>query len=174
VTATDGQLLARVAGMFDHADPAPAGVTDAALAALASRPLKALTVKQPWASVIATGAKSVENRTWPTKYRGRLAIHAGQSDDRGALAVDILWNAVEADLGKPTIRGAILAVAELTDCHRCDGSCSPWAEPGAWHWGLTNIRGLPEPVPCKGRLSLWTPDAEIRRAVLDQLAGVPA
>lgn len=174
MTATDERLLARVADMFDHVDPVPAGVTADALAALAARPLRALTVKQPWAGVIASGAKTVENRTWPTRYRSRLAIHAGQSDDRGALAIDILRNAVKADLGKSKIRGAILAVAELTDCHRCGGSCSPWAESGAWHWVLTDVRALREPVACKGRLSLWTPDAEIRRAVLDQLAGVPA
>jgi hypothetical protein len=39
--------------------------------------MKTLTVRQPWASLIVTGAKDVENRSWPTSYRGTLLIHAG-------------------------------------------------------------------------------------------------
>lgn len=39
--------------------------------------MKALTIRQPWASLIAVGAKSIETRSWPTKYRGELLIHAG-------------------------------------------------------------------------------------------------
>jgi hypothetical protein len=38
--------------------------------------LKALTLWQPWASLIALGVKTIETRSWPTKYRGPLAIHA--------------------------------------------------------------------------------------------------
>lgn len=40
--------------------------------------MKALTISQPYASLIASGEKWVENRTWPTDYRGPLAIHAGK------------------------------------------------------------------------------------------------
>lgn len=39
--------------------------------------VKALTISQPFAKLIADGEKFVENRGWPTHYRGRLAIHAG-------------------------------------------------------------------------------------------------
>jgi hypothetical protein len=39
--------------------------------------MKALTVKQPWAHLICTGFKDVENRTWRTNFRGRVLIHAG-------------------------------------------------------------------------------------------------
>ena len=38
---------------------------------------RALTIRQPWASLIAEGIKTVETRSWSTKYRGELAIHAG-------------------------------------------------------------------------------------------------
>lgn len=41
--------------------------------------MKALTIRQPWASLIAAGVKTIETRSWSTKYRGRLAIHAGLS-----------------------------------------------------------------------------------------------
>ncbi|RZJ91586.1 MAG: ASCH domain-containing protein, partial [Chryseobacterium sp.] len=38
--------------------------------------MKSLSIKQPWASLIASGIKDIENRTWATKYRGRIYIHA--------------------------------------------------------------------------------------------------
>ena len=38
--------------------------------------MKALTVWQPWASLIALGVKTIETRSWHTSYRGPLAIHA--------------------------------------------------------------------------------------------------
>lgn len=38
--------------------------------------MKALSIKQPWASLIAQGIKDIENRTWKTKFRGRIFIHA--------------------------------------------------------------------------------------------------
>lgn len=43
--------------------------------------MKALTVRQPWASLIACGAKTIETRSWRTSYRGWLAIHAGKTID---------------------------------------------------------------------------------------------
>ena len=39
--------------------------------------MKALTIRQPWASLIALGVKTIETRSWPTRYRGPIAIHAG-------------------------------------------------------------------------------------------------
>lgn len=39
--------------------------------------MKALTLRQPWASLVALGVKTIETRSWSTKYRGPLAIHAG-------------------------------------------------------------------------------------------------
>ncbi|HHY88739.1 MAG TPA: ASCH domain-containing protein, partial [Chloroflexi bacterium] len=43
--------------------------------------MKALSVRQPWAWLIAQGYKTVENRTWATNYRGPLLIHAGKKPD---------------------------------------------------------------------------------------------
>lgn len=40
--------------------------------------MKALTLKQPWATLVAIGAKRIETRSWQTSYRGRLAIHAAK------------------------------------------------------------------------------------------------
>jgi len=41
-------------------------------------PNKALSIRQPWAHLIVAGIKQIENRTWTTRYRGPLLIHAGQ------------------------------------------------------------------------------------------------
>lgn len=45
--------------------------------------MKAITVRQPWASLIAAGVKTIETRSWSTKYRGPLAIHAGKAKPDG-------------------------------------------------------------------------------------------
>ena len=41
--------------------------------------MKAITIKQPWASLIVEGIKDIENRTWKTSFRGRVLIHAGMN-----------------------------------------------------------------------------------------------
>lgn len=156
--------------------------------------MKALTVKQPWAWGIAHGGKTVENRSWPTRHTGLLAIHAGASWDSDgsydrrvidAAVADTVDGkrfdpplAVEID-GKNIVRvlardarytkSAIVAVATLTGWDLCNGSCSPWAVPGEHHWQLANVRALAEPVPCKGQLGLWDLPADVEAAVRGQL-----
>ena len=49
--------------------------------------MKALTIKQPWASLIASGIKDIENRTWKTHYRGKIYIHASSHYAKGAFSV---------------------------------------------------------------------------------------
>lgn len=44
--------------------------------------MKAITIKQPWASLIVSGLKDIENRTWKTNFRGRVLIHAGKTRER--------------------------------------------------------------------------------------------
>jgi hypothetical protein len=78
--------------------------------------LVALSVKQPWAALIVAGLKTVEVRTWPTRRRGRVLIHAGKlADDRphgwARVATPELMEATR-------LRGGIVGVAELAAC-RC-------------------------------------------------------
>lgn len=83
--------------------------------------MKALTVLQPYAHLIALPdsdprAKRIENRTWPTSYRGPLFIHAGLSRKRLVTPGGISH---EEDYGLPVADmafGAIVAVADLVDC----------------------------------------------------------
>lgn len=82
--------------------------------------MKVLTLHQPYASLIAIGAKTIETRSWPTKYRGPLAIHAGKEwsgnlADPGVLGchfgIDTFY------LSKRDMPlGAIVATCELVDC----------------------------------------------------------
>ncbi len=136
----------------------------------ADLPLRALTIHQPWAACIAaTAGKDVENRLWPTRYRGPLAIHSGRTLDEFALntTATMVFHDLESvqrtyAAAPPHLRtlGAIIALAELTDCHPADGCCTPWGEvdPDVYHWVLTDIRALSEPIPCRGRQRLWIPE----------------
>ena len=103
---------------------------------------RALTVRQPWASLIVEGRKDIENRSWPTSYRGRLLIHAGSQIDP-----QTGWRAEDLP------RGAIIGEVALVDV--VTNSRSRWALPGQYHWVLRDARPLRRPIPCAGRLGLW-------------------
>ena len=113
----------------------------------------ALTLQQPWASAIFRAGKDVENRTWPTRYRGLLVIHAGKTWD--ARAADVLLLAdLLGSMGPHTHypRG-LLGTVRLVDVTRDQHSA--WAAPGLWHWVLADPRPFPEPIPCRGRMGLF-------------------
>ena len=116
--------------------------------------MKALTVRQPWASLIVSGEKDIENRSQPTAYRGPVYIHAGQTVDTGALRELAAMMAEQGQvlnlLDFPT--GAIIGRAWLADCvtkHK-----SEWFE-GPYGWVLTRPYSLRKPIPVKGKLGLW-------------------
>jgi hypothetical protein len=115
----------------------------------------ALTIKQPYATLIARGLKNIENRSWTTTYRGPLLIHAGRqwADDR--LPVD-LWMP-SRDL---FTYGAVIGTVELMDV--IDDHTSPWAEPGWKHWVLEDAQLWETPVPLRGQMGLWYPGQAIK------------
>jgi len=106
---------------------------------------KAITIKQPYASLIMAGIKDVENRTWPTSHRGTLVIHAGKGIVREAMDE-------HGHLVAQYPAGAIIGTVELVDC--VTDSASDWAMEGHYHWILANPRPC-APVPADGKLSLW-------------------
>jgi hypothetical protein len=160
-------------------------------------PMRALTVKQPWAFGICHG-KDVENRSWqPPVWLGPLAIHAGARsgwDPAGELSPLItrafcgrfgVGKAVHLNRRTDEMAfSAIVAVAEVRTCHhdgRCylfpkfdeeSGRCSPWAVRDEWHWQLSDVRVLAHPVPCKGMLGLWRLPDGVEKAVREQLSEV--
>ncbi|WP_103529709.1 hypothetical protein [Streptomyces sp. SM12] len=141
-------------------------VTDAAVSALLSdqEEVRGLTVRQPWASAIAHLDKRTENRSRITTYTGTVLIHAGKTPDAEAL------RDAPADLPGIRTRGAVLAVARLTGCHRptaahCDKACERWGDPDRVHWRLADVVPLRTPVPARGALYLWTPTAPLRQQI---------
>ncbi len=121
--------------------------------------MKAITILQPYAHLIASGEKRVENRSWPTKYRGLIAIHAGQGRaylDKGDL-----------ELYPDMSFGAVVATATLVDCvdyydllRFAAETNRPWLiedehAVGPVCWILEAVERLEEPVPCSGAQRLW-------------------
>lgn len=125
--------------------------------------MKALTIRQPWADAIAHQTKRVENRTWKTNYRGPVLIHAAAARDPKAVVYG----------PRPDIRSAIIATADIVDCHYSeDGQCcGPWGQENVYHWTLNNVTTLDEAIPCTGRLGLWTPGDGILSAATKQTSG---
>ena len=128
--------------------------------------MKALSLTQPWATLIAVGAKRMETRIWGTSYRGPLAIHASKrmsADDRALAESQPFKTALDAHggAGVPLPLGCIVAVVNLVDCRRFDGHLPPepeasfgWYKMGRWCWMLSDA----EPTllyPATGRLGLW-------------------
>lgn len=125
-------------------------------------PLRALTVCQPYAELIARGEKRIENRTWYTRHRGWLAIHAGRSRAW-------LYGAVHAGEFPPQevpglVFGAIVAVARVYACLAYDRRDRPrglewvWHDPhacGPWLWVLGDVRRFARPIPIEGARGLW-------------------
>ena len=128
--------------------------------------MKALTVKQPYASLIAEGIKEYEFRTWKIKYRGDILIHAGKSIDKKAME-----RYKHLNLDYPS--GKIIAKATITDCVYVDdklkdelqvkdplvyyGILQKDSDWDGYGFKLENIEKI-EPIEINGKLSLWDYD----------------
>ncbi|HYE70625.1 MAG TPA: hypothetical protein VD932_03785 [Aquabacterium sp.] len=131
--------------------------------------MKAITICQPFAHLIRLREKRVENRTWPTKHRGLIYIHAGKS--RQWLNVE---NGVDVETQIPVSKmhfGAVVAIANLVDClpiaeiesGRHDER-HPWLRShehahGPWCWVLDSIAAI-GPWPYRGAQGLFDIDDE--------------
>lgn len=128
---------------------------------------RVLSVKQPWAWAIATGRKKVENRSWTTRYRGSVYIHASTKRDREG--VDFLHTkrvAVPSDLPS----GVVIAVAELVDVvEGAEGRRFGFWFSGPYGLVFKNVRLLKRPVATRGKLGLFRPSPALMRAVNRQL-----
>lgn len=130
--------------------------------------MNALSVRQPFATLVATGAKRFETRSWSTSYRGPLAIHATRGWDRDdmRLALQLERRGVLAVEPRDLPRGAVIAMCRLVAIHRT----SQWPPElvlsdlevelgdysvGRFAWQLADVVALPAPVPWRGELGLW-------------------
>ena len=111
--------------------------------------MKALTLTEPWAMLVAIGAKRIETRSWPTKYRGPLAIHAAKGFPKRARDFTLEPVCYEAmyELGYKTRHwfpayplGAVLATCTLVDCVQIrEMHYSPDGEPAGIIGKYTNM-----------------------------------
>ena len=123
--------------------------------------MRILTVRQPWAYLLAAGIKDVENRSWRTAYRGRVLILASRKPSTTPHAVIEQRYGVVIPNELPA--GGIVGIAKIVGC--VQRSNSPWFE-GPWGWRFSEARAVAF-IPCKGSLRLNTASKEItRRAIL--------
>ena len=121
--------------------------------------MRALSIRPPWAHAIAHLGKRIENRTWSTRYRGPLLIHASSTFVRSEFdeLADILGYRVEPH---ECASGAIIAIANLVDCVEASAVADdPWTC-GPIAWILDDVRVLSTPIRASGRLGLWKPSPE--------------
>jgi hypothetical protein len=78
--------------------------------------LLTLSVKQPWAALLVAGVKTIEIRTWRTRTRGRVLIHAAKTADRRPEGWALITTAELSELA--ALRGGIIGAADLTACVR--------------------------------------------------------
>lgn len=139
--------------------------------------MKALSIKQPWASLIAHGIKDIENRTWKTNFRGRIYIHAS-AVSQGSLyehlneqqlkAVNNHWTAAPPYPDRPL--SAIIGEVDIVDCvinhssiwaektfmYECDETGEKPIGKPIYNWVLENAILYDKPIlNVKGKLSLW-------------------
>lgn len=127
--------------------------------------MKVITIKHPFASLIAAGLKEYEFRTWKTNYRGEFLIHAGKSIDKKAMKKFEQYN-----LDYPT--GCIIAKAKITDCIAIGEAERKMLEKknslvysgvikdDTWQgygFKIENVEKI-DPIPVNGKLSFWEYD----------------
>jgi hypothetical protein len=142
--------------------------------------MKALTLWQPWASLMADGFKKVETRTWATKYRGPIAIHSAKNVPSGLGASQLLFGFRDfytraynihisqfEDHAAQLPTGCVLCIADLvaieeTTKVRADIALPEFAfgnyDDGRYAWFFENLRKLTTPLPCAGNRLLWNLD----------------
>lgn len=129
-------------------------------------PQVCISIRQPWAWFIVNGWKPVENRTWPTRYRGPVLIHAAKGMTREEYASAVLMAVSRCGVPSSVIpsfleleRGGIVGQARVVGC--VNQSDSPWFV-GPYGHTLADASSLPF-MPLKGRLSYFTVEAsEVR------------
>lgn len=118
--------------------------------------MRALSVRQPWASLIASGRKTIELRSWSTNYRGPVLILAGSGT----------WRGTEHPIGP---RGVSLCVVDLVDVRTvtpmdAEAACIVPPEGFGFAWELRNPRPV-EMVSVKGKLGLYRLDSELEKLI---------
>jgi hypothetical protein len=148
--------------------------------------MKVLSIQQPWASLIVLGHKKIETRSWNTKYRGEILIHAsaGKNGTNRGIHLDFQQEFSRLQLPKyeDLSFGAIIGKANLVHVLHSDeillnkvfhyGSSYKWNftdkelafgdySPGRFGWLFSDPVLFEKPIPAKGKLSIWEFDESL-------------
>ena len=124
--------------------------------------MKVLTLKQPWATLVAEGIKKYEFRTWKTNYHGKVLIHAGEGVDKKELA-----KFKDLNLEYPSKK--IIAEVEIEDCLELDDNLNKKIinenniaygskYRTGYAWKLKNVKKINVDKEINGKLGLWNID----------------
>jgi len=138
---------------------------------------RVLSVRQPYASLLVSGVKDIENRSRRTSYRGTVLIHASAKmhdivdhmrETKNylmpftSMQQRIYSTAVVNESNKETDFSAIIGSVDIVDC--VQNHPSEWAEKGQWHWVCENARKFEHPIrDVKGKLGIWEWEGEIEK-----------
>lgn len=128
--------------------------------------MKGISIRQPWAALVATGAKDMENRGRRTGYRGRVLIHASKTVDGDTMALlsDMLLDSPHSWIFEA--RGAIIGVATIVDC--VTESESDWFE-GPYGYLMADAIPFTAAIPARGQLGLF--DVPVTTQIAAKLFG---
>lgn len=125
----------------------------------------AISLWQPWATLIALGLKTIETRDWECRHRGPIAIHAGRKSNPGhrAMIREILAEHAPQVNPEAIPFGHVVAVANMINCRQSTG---PHEAPsrerplgdftrGRWLWILDDVRPLSPTLPVTGRQGIF-------------------
>ena len=153
--------------------------------------MKAITIWQPYATLIVLGLKQFETRHWETNYRGPLVIHPAKKWDEGRAydcrrVAELLGD--ESTFSPESLSheqmklfytptgetlGKALGVVDLTDCRQMDEGGSHFENEvgsfgeGRFGWKCERPRIFETPIAAQGKQGLWTPDARLEQLVKD-------
>ncbi|HEY3694106.1 ASCH domain-containing protein [Phenylobacterium sp.] len=137
-----------------------------------TRTMKAISLWQPWATLVALGLKAHETRHWSTEHRGPIAIHAAKTIDYAGAPARLCHRAIGQAWWEQCPLGMVVAIARLRTCRRTDAvvehitradEASGDYTAGRFAWALADVRPLGEPIPAIGRQGLfnWTPPEDL-------------
>lgn len=124
--------------------------------------MKVITLKQPWASLVANGYKKYEFRSWKLNHRGDILIHAGKAIDK-----DAMEQVKNLNLEYPNSK--ILAIVHIDDCIKLDENINKQIcaenyqvygnkNRTGYAWKLSNIRKIENTDIISGKQGIWNYD----------------
>lgn len=110
--------------------------------------MRALSIRQPWAELILHHGKDVENRTWETRFRGRVLVHTGKKPDCSMGELREEYPQCIATLG------CLVGSVQIIGCDKTNTG-NRWEMEGQFHFRLANPVAFKMPIPFVGALGFF-------------------